>query len=390
MLKKSKKKIGEDVKIEPAMTEVSNNKFEKAKSNVTKKKRKTSADDNDSNVTADSVVARKKVKTDKKNGLQEKGPNVKKKKGQVKAELLDSTNSLNASVEKEDDDSLDLSSMLVNKKPTAEALALQATVEKLQGRLTPTLNQGTNSSNGNSNGRNIETLGSILPKLVSSRPEKLQSADESNEPHGSDKVIDTGVKNKIPSNTPLLNVPLNPRKLSETPKATTASTKSSNTVTDKPISCNAVDSQNAILDLSNKDSTADGSKSVHLTSKTKESLVQPISHVNSLGKTNMKAVNKADGAATKLVDSQSKQVTEEQKEVDSVKGLNLSKSNKKDKAESAIERFFQKRDTNSGSSGVKKQRVEKTIDMLLAKKEKGVDQTENDQSVTENLHQKSS
>ena len=408
---KKMKKPPETVKTEPAVIDISNDKCEKTKPSVTKKKRKTSSECTDSKIAAN-PIAKKKRKTDKKNGVQDKGVTTKKKKGQKKAEPLDSSIDLNSSVENKDEDSLDISSMLVNKKPTAEALALQATVEKLQGRLTPTLHQANNTNNGNSNGRNIETLETILPKLVSSRPEKLQSSDQSNLPRSNNEVImnenSSHCKNKEPSNTPSPSVPLNLSNLKEKPNPNIMCAENSNTMSDKTISFQSLDSRSAVLDLSNKEDKSvskDGpvdlsrkdqtvkllqnkDKSVHRTPNKTELQVQPIAHVNNLDKTNYKVVNKDDSVVPKSVDSQSKHVMGPQKEGDNFKVQSHSKAVKKERVESAIERLFQKRDTNSGSSGVKKQRVEKAIDMLLAKKEKGVDQTDKEQSVTENLHQK--
>ena len=408
---KRMKKSAETVGTESAVIDASKGECKKSKPSVTKKKRKTSAEYTDSKITAN-PIAKKKRKTDKKNGIQDKGATTQKKKGLKKVEPLDSSIDLNSSIENKDEDSLDISSMLVYKKPTAEALALQATVEKLQGRLTPTLHQANSTNNGSSNGRNIETLETILPKLVSSRPEKLQIPDQSNIPRSSNEMTmnddNSHCKVKEPSNTPSPNVPLNLSNVKETPKPNTMCAEITNTMTDKTVSFQSLDSQSALLDLSNKEEKSvskDGSfdltrkdqtakllqnkdKSVHRTPNKTELLVQPVAHVNNLNKTNLKVVNKGDSVVPKYVDSQIKYVTGSQKEGDNFKVQSHSKAIKKERVESAIERLFQKRDTNSGSSGVKKQRVEKAIDMLLAKKEKGVDQTDKEQSVTENLHQK--
>ena len=405
------KKSPETVEREAAVIDTSKGECEKTKPSVTKKKRKTSAEYTDSKITVN-PIAKKKRKTDKKNGVQDKGLTTKKKKGLKKAEPLDSSIDLSSSIENKDKDSLDISSMLVNKKPTAEALALQATVEKLQGRLTPTLHQANGTNNGNSNGRNIETLETILPKLVSSRPEKLQNSDQSNVPRSSNEMTmnedNSHCKAEEPSNTPSPNVPLNLSNFKETPNPNTMCAENTNTMSDKTVSFQSLDSQSGVLDLSNKEDKSvskEGSfdlsrkdqtvrllqnkdRSVHRSPNKTELLVQPVAHVNSLNKTNSKVVNKGDNVVLKHIDSQSKHVTGTQKEGDNLKVQSHSKAVKKERVESAIEKLFQKRDTNSGSSGIKKQRVEKAIDMLLAKKEKGVDQTDKEQSVTENLHQK--
>ena len=426
---KKNKKLTENAKEEPLKVSADKDVEEKVKNVGTKKKRKVDMDNSDTK--ADECSKAKKKKSDKKNSVQGKGLVTKKKKGEIKTEPLDNSSDLNASVENQDEDSLDLSAVLMNKKPTAEALALQATVEKLQGRLTPTLYQGS-SNNSNTNGRNIESLQAILPKLVSSRPNNCKQGNELQDFGVISKArdaqtyvavdqvaeIDSSHRNDNEELSKSLspNVPLNLSNFKETAKANSMCVDKSVVSKSKPVihKDSASSPQSNVLDLSNKGDTSftvicnngsidlsrndqslnfqpDKDKSVHQTPTKPEILVKPIAHVNNFDKISKKA-GKSDRVAYEVIDLQNKHgkgAQNEDKEENVVRPQSHSKAVKKERVESAIERLFQKRDNMTGSPGIKKQRVEKAIDMLLAKKEKSVEQMEKEKGVAENLHQKS-
>ena len=424
---KKNKKLTENVKEEQLETSAHKDTDQTVKTGGTKKKRKV---DIENDASDECSKAKKKKKSDKKNSIQGKGSATKKKK-EVKIQSLNNSSDLNTSVDNQDEDSHDLSAVLMNKKPTAEALALQATVEKLQGRLTPTLYQGNNSSstNGSTNGKNIETLRAILPKLVCSRSDNHKQEDEIKVQNESGMHSKTTVAysivgeevenkgssqcndNKEPSTASLSNIPLNLSNSKETTKPTAVSTNKSAVSTNRPVTHRGSDSstQSVVLDLSSKagksipviskdgsinlslkdQSVLDEDKSVHQTPTKMDLLVKQIAHVNNLDKFSKKACE-SESAANELNESQNKHDKGAPKDDEKVnKPQRHSKAVKKERVESAIERLFQKRDITTGSSGVKKQRVEKTIDMLLAKKEKTVEQSERDTGVAENLHQKS-
>lgn len=386
-----------------------------------KKKRKASIENND----ADSVSnpkTKRKTKADKKNSVSKVAPMKRKKAQQIKTEPLGNSNDLNLNAEnKDEEDSIDLS-VLINKKPTAESLALQATVEKLQGRLTPTMCQGNSANNGNTNGRNLESLQAMLPKLVSSRFDKETNDDKVQEWSGQPLQISSSVENADKKDTSThckddnkpseSNTPLNLSHTREETKPLVSKDKGAEStrtfVRNSNKSSKSSSSQSAVLDLSNKedksvpviseDGSIDLSKKDELEfmPQNKDKSVQqsadskPVAHVNNVDKISDTAADKSDGEVGNAAELQSVNVKEgTQNNHADIKPAALSKSVKKERVESAIEKLFQKRDSTFASSGVKKQRVEKTIDMLLAKKEKSIELADGGQNVSENLQQKS-
>ena len=432
---KNKKKVTTNVKEEAIEMDTEKDIDGNMKPGCKKKKRKVDIEKNDAEM-LQGPKTKKKRKTDKENSAQDEGTTGKTKKGDINAEPIENSHDLNGGFQNKDEDSIALSAVLINKKPTAEALALQATVEKLQGRLTPTLYQANNANTVNTNGRNIESLHAILPKLVSSRPDKQTTEDEAQDkPHGitsdmanvvtnkvAKEAVNSGCKdnNKEPSIISPPNVPLNLSNLKESAKHGVIYKDKSVVFGSEPETCGNSDSsqQSTVLDLSNKGGksiSTDGSiclsmkdqsvdfssnkgKSIQHNSRRTDLLIKPIAHVNDLdSKNSRKPMDESDSVVSEAVDLQTKNIkgaqtdgtgSNKKEEENATKPRNLSKAVKKERVESAIERLFQKRDNAFGSSGIKKQRVEKTIDMLLAKK-KSVERTDNGPAVTENFHQKS-
>ena len=364
----------------------------KLKSGSKQRKRKMNNENTEKDVLCDSKAKKKTVGKKKSD---EEGRVV--KKGKVATD----SGSDNA-----DNGPAELLAVSANKKATAGALALQATVEKLQGRLTPTPIP-TNSSNGDC----AELLQPIGPNIESSKCmetdkdlTRSQSYPRPSQESDLDRTINAVAKGYTDT------YPLNLSSVKST-------TRENNLSTENPAAFATLNSSppSVALDLSNKkDNTLaviskDGSldlsaKDPLLKLSQKEQTVQPcadrtgavlssIAQLRNIEETVSKTANRPEAEhveAAADLDKKRKGPQNNGTDPNNAKPQNLSKAVKKERVESAIEKLFLKRDTSVASSGVKKQRVEKTINMLLAKKEKHVGQTDKNTAHSENLQQQKS
>ncbi len=321
------------------------------------RKRKLKLENNDENSANKDVKRRKPDKKKNPKGM----PKKKKKKMSAKSQEPQLPCDLPVTGEVEDADLVDPCLALTNKKPTAEALALQATVEKLQGRLTPTLHQGTNSFNGT----NTESLQAVLPRFVSGLPADKESVSVKPQ---TDKQIVKGVT-ATPSN--LSRKSASKGKIAAPVNGDAATGAVTGSSHDKALglsdrtSCVNTVSQNGPVCLPSKD------KSVQLTSTATDTVLNPIAQPDSVDNVKKPSVNRTPAPTVHSPSKRTKAGKARTSDTIKVspKLANLHKAAKKDTVENTTDKLFQKRETVL-SPGKKKQRIENTIDRLLAKREK--------------------